>query len=292
MIRLKDHLFPRTPEEAVEMLDRLEGRGRILAGGTDLVERLREGKPGIDVFVDVARIDGFKSVHREKEWIVMEGGVTHAQAGASDLIRQDATVLAEACTSVGGPQIRNLGTLAGNVVSAQPAADGSLALLALGAVLTVVRAGCSRQVDITEAFGGVGLSTIDATREIITAIRIPAANRGRGSNYQRLAMRRALSLPMLAVAAVVGLEDGSFSSTRVAVGPIAEVPLLVESVDDMLREKPVTPDIIEKASRLVADTAKPRDSRLRGSGEYRRSMVKVLACKAISAAAQRAQNGI
>jgi len=288
MIKLGDHLFPRTVEEAVEMLDSFGGRGRILAGGTDLVEKLREGNPDVDVFVDVGRIEGFRTITREENGIVLGGGVTHAQAGACDAIKKDATVLAEASLSVGGPQIRNLGTLAGNIISAQPAADGSLALVALGAMLTVVGPGYERKVNIAEAFADVGVSTIDATKELITEIIVPVSGGRSGSNYQRLAIRRSLALPMVAAAAAVTLVDGAFKSASLAVGPMAPVPLLVTSVDELLQNKSASRENILKAAEKVAHAANPRDSRLRGSKEYRLSMAKVLAFKAIITASVRA----
>ena len=290
MIRVKDHLFPKTVKEAVEMLGALGGRGRILAGGTDLVEILREGNPGIDVFVDIRRVADMKSIVSRGNDIVIGGGVTHVQVATSDLIKKNATVLAEACLSVGGPQIRNLGTLAGNVVSAQPAADGSLALMVLGAVLTVIGPGYQRKVDIADAFAGVGISTIDATREIITEITIPTDARGSGSNYQRLAIRRSLALPMVAAAAAVRLGDGNFQSARLAIGPMAAVPLLVPTINDFLRGKRASRDNVLKAAEIVAHIANPRDSLLRGSRDYRLSMAQVLAFRAILAACARAHH--
>ncbi len=288
MIRVKDHLFPKTAKEAVEMLNGLGGRGRVLAGGTDLVEKLREGNPSIDVFVDVRRIEDIKSIGFKGSHIVIGGGVTHAQVAASDSIKQHAAVLAEACQSVGGPQIRNLGTLAGNIVSAQPAADGSLALVALGAMLTVVGPGYERKVNIVEAFADVGVSTIDATKELITEIIVPVSGGRAGSNYQRLAIRRSLALPMVAAAAVVTLVDRTFKRASLAVGPMAPVPLLVTSIDEVLQNKSASRENILKAVEKVAHVANPRDSRLRGSKEYRLSMAKVLAFKAIMTASVRA----
>jgi carbon-monoxide dehydrogenase medium subunit len=290
MIKLKDHLFPETAEEAVQMLSALGRRGRILAGGTDLVEKLREGNPGIDVFVDIRRIEEIKSIVVKGDSIVIGGGVTHAQVAASDPIKKHASVLAEACLTVGGPQIRNLGTLAGNIASAQPAADGSLALVALGAVVTVAGPGYERGVDITDAFADVGISTIDPTKEIITEITLPMGVKGRGSNYQRLAIRRSLALPMVAAAAVVGLVNGHFKSARLAIGPMASVPLLVTSVDEFLCDKPASRDNALKAAERVVNIADPRDSLLRGSREYRLSMVHLLTFKALMIAAMRARD--
>jgi carbon-monoxide dehydrogenase medium subunit len=291
MINLRDHLFPTTPEEAVRMLNALEGRGRILAGGTDLVEMLRDENPGIDVLVDIRRIESIKSITLRKDRIVIGGGVTHAQIATSDVIRDHATVLAEACLSIGGPQIRNLGTLAGNIVSAQPAADGSLALMGLGAILTVAGPGYKREVDIADAFTGVGVSTVDATKEVITEITLSAdvREKARGSNYQRLAIRGALALPMVAAAAVVSLRDGHFKSVRLAIGPMAPIPLLVDPVNDVLRGKPPSRENILKAAETVGHVANPRSSLLRGSREYRLSMGQLLGFRAIMTAATRAQ---
>ena len=289
MVRLKDHLFPTTAEEAVEMLSALGGRGRILAGGTDLVEKLREGDSDIDVFVDIRRIEDMKSIALKGDHIIIGAGVTHAQVATSDLVKKEAGVLAEACLSVGGPQIRNLGTLAGNVVSAQPAADGSLALASLSATLTVLGLTYRHEMDIANAFAGPGVSKIDATKEVITEIAVPIKGERRGSNYQRLAMRRSLSLPMVAAAAVVDLEEKRFKRVRLAVGPMAPTPLVVSEIDDLLRGKSVSRRNISKAVEILGRVAQPRDSLLRGSRDYRLSMVQVLAYKAVMTASLRAQ---
>jgi carbon-monoxide dehydrogenase medium subunit len=182
-----------------------------------------------------------------------------------------------------------LGTLAGNIVSAQPAADGSLALTALGASLTVIGHGYERQIGIANAFAGPGVSKIDATKEVLTRITIPINGERRGSSYQRLAMRRSLSLPMVAAAAVVRLEKNRFERVRLAVGPMAPTPLLVSEIDDLLWGKSVSHGNISKAVEILGMVAQPRDSLLRGSRDYRLSMVQVLACKAIMAASMKAR---
>jgi CO/xanthine dehydrogenase FAD-binding subunit len=155
-------------------------------------------------------------------------------------------------------------------------------------MLTVVGPGYERTVSIADAFADVGISTIDAARELITEITVPLNGRGTGSNYQRLAIRRSLALPMVAAAAAVTLVRGSFKSASLAVGPMAPVPLLVTSIDEVLQDKSASRENILKAAEKVAHVAKPRDSRLRGSREYRLSMAKILVFKAIMTASVRA----
>ena len=129
----QEYLFPSSVEEALAMLAGREERARLVAGGTDLIIELTEGRRAADCLVDITRIPELGKITLEDGMIVLGANVTHRQAAESPLVREQATVLAQACQAVGSLQIRNVGTLGGNVVNAMPAADGSIALLALEA---------------------------------------------------------------------------------------------------------------------------------------------------------------
>ena len=282
------YLFPATVQEALEMLAAHGGQARIIAGGTDLVLQSQRGQRAATVMVDITRIPGLDGIEEHEDYVTIDCQATHAQIAASPLIHQKAEVLALACGSVGGPQTRNVGTLVGNVVNALPAADGAVALFALDAEVEVVDAEGRRWLPIAAMYAGVGKCTIDPCVQMVTAIRFRPLSNGWASAYQRLANRKALALPILNAAVVVGLEDGVCSEVRIAVGPVAPTPFRAREAEAALVGQPPTPEAVVRAARLAADAANPRDSALRGSRDYRKAMVEVLVRRALTQAVTKA----
>jgi carbon-monoxide dehydrogenase medium subunit len=275
--------------EALALLHRYEGQARLIAGGTDLVLQLQKGELAARCLVDITRIAGLQDIRLVGEEIVIGAAVTHAAIAASPLIAARATVLQEAALSVGTPQIRNVGTLVGNVVSAQPGADGSLALLALDATLDVVDLeGNTRRVPVAEAFVRPDVSTIDPRREMVTLVRVPALAAHQASAYGRMARRRASALPVLAVGVVVSADaEHRFEWVRIALGPVALTPYRARQAEEVLRGAPLSSPAIEQAAQAASQEAQPRSSVLRGSREYRREMVRVYVRRALEAAVGR-----
>lgn len=284
----QNYLFPATVQEALEMLANHGGQARIIAGGTDLVLQSQRGQCAATVMVDITRIPGLDAIEERDGHITIGCQVTHARIAASPLIRQKAEVLALACGSVGGPQTRNVGTLVGNVVNALPAADGAVALFALEAEVEVVDADGRRWLPIAEMYAGVGECTINPCVQMVTAVRFRPLSDGWASAYQRLANRKALALPILNTAVVVGLEEGVCSEVRIAVGPVAPIPFRAREAEAALAGQPPTPEAVVRAARLAAEAANPRDSALRGSRDYRKAMVEVLVRRALTEAVTKA----
>ena len=127
--------------EALRMLANHKGRARVISGGTDVVVALRRREYEVDALVDISRIPGLARIEQQADNILLGGLVTHAQVERSALIKDKAGLLASACAAMGSPQIRSIATVAGNLVSGQPAADASIPLLALGARVTITSAG-------------------------------------------------------------------------------------------------------------------------------------------------------
>ncbi|MBM4465915.1 MAG: xanthine dehydrogenase family protein subunit M [Chloroflexi bacterium] len=280
----QEYLFPATVQEALEMLAAYGGQAQIIAGGTDLVLQSQRGQCVATVMVDITRIPGLDTVEEREGYVAIGCQVTHAQIAASPLIRHKAEVLALACASVGGPQTRHVGTLVGNVVNALPAADGAVALFALDAEVEVADLDGRRWLPIAEMYTGVGKCAIDPCAQMVTAVRFHPLTNGWASAYQRLANRKALTLPMLNVAVVVGLEDGVCSEARIAVGPVAPTPFRAQEAEAALAGQAPGAETIAQAARLAAGAADPRDSVLRGSRDYRKAMVEVLVRRALTQA--------
>ncbi|BDF70307.1 molybdopterin dehydrogenase [Oscillospiraceae bacterium] len=286
-------VFPSSPEEAAAILSSSGGRARVLGGGTDLIPLHRDGRASEPILVDVTRIPGFCCIRQEGESLVLGGAVTHAQAAQSPLLRRSAAVLSAACAAVGSPQIRNVATLSGNIVNAQPAADGALALIALDAQAEIRSAQGCRCVPVADLYEGVGRSRVDSIRELICAIRIRAlrTDRQEASAVERLSMRRALALPMVNVAVSLSVDNGRFSWIRSAVGPVAQTPFRPYALERQAAGAPVTDRTIAAFAHQVSLEVHPRDSALRGSAEYRSAMVEVLLRRAITRAAKTALQG-
>jgi CO/xanthine dehydrogenase FAD-binding subunit len=279
-----DYLFPQSVEEALEMLHAHEGKARIIAGGTDLALQSQRGRVPARVMVDITRIPALDHVEERDGYVYIGARATHAQVAASPLIRSRGGVLAEACGAVGGPQIRNVGTLVGNVMNALPAADGAIGLTALDAQAEVAERKGWRWVPLAELYAVVGRSAVDSCAAMITQVRFRALGHGDGSAFERLAKRKALILPILNAGVVVGIEKGTVQRARVAIGPVATTPFVASEAAEWLVGRAAAESLAGEAARLAAQAAQPRYSLLRGSAEYRKSMVEVLVRRALSRA--------
>ncbi len=282
----EEYLFANSVEHALELLARYEGRAQLIAGGTDLVLQSQRGQCPATVMVDITRIPGLNRIEERDGFILIGAQVTHAQIAASPLIRDKAPILAMACSQVGGPQTRNAGTLVGNVVNAQPAADGATALFVLDAELEVATQEGRRWEPISHVYRGVGVCTINACREMVTAVRFKPLVNACGCSYQRLARRKALTLPTLVVAVVLEMTGDTIKAARIAIGPVAPTPYRATDAEAHLVGKKAEESVFAEAGQLAAAKAKPRDSLIRGSSEYRTAMVGVLVRRALAEAAQ------
>lgn len=283
--------MPTSVEEALNTLERYQGQAQLIAGGTDLIIELQEGKHTIHCLVDVTRIPNLDRIERQDGWIVMGANVTFRQIKESALLQEEARVLPEAAATVGALQIQTVATLAGNLASALPAADGSVALLALEAEALIADTGGQGWRPVGELFLGPGKSALDPTRQMITHIRFPVPQGRHGSAWQRIGRRRALVLPILNCAVCVGLDPAGerFEWARLSLGPVAPVPFRARESEAFLIGKPVSLDVMRQAGEIAAGEAQPRTSLLRASKEYRLEVLPVLVRQGLERAATQAQ---
>ena len=282
--------MPKSVEETLEILGQYDGRAQLIAGGTDLIIELQEGKHSVDCLVDVTRIPGLDRIEQKGEQIHIGANVTFRQIKESALLRDKARVLPEAAATVGALQIQTVATLAGNLVSALPAADGSVALLALDAEAEIVDRDGWNWLPVAELFLGPGRSAVDPARQMITAVRFPVPQGRHGSAWERIGRRRALVLPILNCAVSLRLADGSsnLAWTRIGLGPVAPVPFRARQAEAYLAGRPATEETFHQAGEIAAGEAQPRTSLLRASREYRVEVLKVLVREALARAAQEA----
>ncbi len=274
---------PQTVPEALKILEEFQGQARLLAGGTDVIPLIRNREIEPKAIVDITRIPGLGKIKLEEGLIKIGALVTHTQIIESSLITEKAPALSEGVAQLGSPQIRNLGTIAGNVVSGQPGADATIPLLALDAKVKVVSKKEEQAIPMTDFFLDTGKTRVDSTREMVTEISFPAPAKNESSVSLRLARRKSLALPILNVAVVVSADSKQkkFNTVRIALGPVAPIPFRAREAEGMLASAPISDRVIQEAARKAAQEASPRTSLLRGSEEYRREMVINLVERAI-----------
>lgn len=269
---------PETLEEALAILGRLREKTKVIAGGTDLLTQIRKKEQEVEALVDITRIPGLGEIRMEGGIIRIGALVTHGEAARSPLIRTKALALAEGAGWVGSPQIRNMGTIGGNIVSGQPGADATIPLLALGASVRMVSQAGERTVPLAAFFTGPGKTVLDGRSEILAEISFRALGENEASATFRLAKRKALALPILTASVVVSLDKVKkrFDHVRIGLGPVAPVPFRPEGAEAVLASAPISDELIRKAGQRAAEESNPRSNPLRGSETYRRNMVAAL----------------
>ena len=276
-IWINKYLMPRTLDEALDFLEKSQGKAQVVAGGTDVICQLRHRDLEVDTLVDITRLPDMDGISQDGEMITLGACTTHAQTALSPLIREKAAILAKGAGSLGSPQIRNIATVAGNLVSGHPAADTSIPLLALNASVLIVSREGQRVVPLTEFFLDKGRTAIDCRKEILIQIKFPAIQSNQGCCHLRLSKRQSLTIAILVLAAVVKVDPQKkiIQEAAIALGPVAPTPFRALEAEALLAGAPVCKETIEQAAESACAEANPIDSAIWGSAEYKREMVKV-----------------
>ncbi|MEW5992347.1 MAG: xanthine dehydrogenase family protein subunit M [Chloroflexota bacterium] len=278
---------PASIAEAVALLAAHGPEARVLAGGTDLIIRLRDGSLRPTVVVDVKRIAELRPGIREDGGRLVIGATTVMTDIAADpRIGRSFEALAEAAAVVGSVQIRNRATLGGNICNASPAADTAPALLVFGATVVVAGPSGSRRIPIDDWFVRSGVTTLDRG-ELVTAIELPHPGRRTGSVHLRRTRRRGHDLA--SVTLCCGVDEAGL--TRLAYGSVGPRPILAVDATGVLAD-PATPAAAkaELLDRMLAD-ASPSPRSMRASPEYRLAMLRVLGRRALDLAIGRLAAG-
>lgn len=274
---------PGSLKGAIALLKKHKGKARILAGGTDLIvemkERLLPMEP--EAIIDIKKIPRLEGIDFSAQKGLRLGALTtFTDLERSTVIRKRYPILASAAHEVGSVQIRNRGTIGGNLCHGSPSADIAPPLLALRATAVIVGEGGKRQVPLEKFFKGPGKTVLKGD-ELLTELLIPPPLPRSAGVYIKLGVRRAMEIAIVAVAAVVSLgqKDSLCREVSVALGAVAPTPMRAYRAEELLRGKPLTEQLIEQAAEVAMEESKPITD-IRGSAEYRREMVKVLTRRA------------
>jgi carbon-monoxide dehydrogenase medium subunit len=291
---MTEYRFPRTIEEALQLLETHQGQARIIAGGTDLIPDLRKGKLTCPYLVDITRIPEMKTIQIGEEYLEVGAAVTFAELIQHPYIREHVQALMDAARSVGAGAIQKAATWGGNLVQGMPAADGAMIALALGADVLIQDQTGRNWVPVQTLFRGPGDTAIDPTRQLMTAIRFPThPPKGTwGTAWRRVGRRSALILPILNCAIRLHLiqkgDHQVIDQVRIALGPAAPIPFRAREAENCLIGKEPSPPIWEEAGKIAQKEAQPRSSVMRASRTYRKSIIPPLVQSTLKTACERA----
>lgn len=269
--------------EVLGILAEKREKARIVAGGTDLLLEMERGaRRGIETLVDISRVAGLDHIHLDDAgWVHLGPLVTHNDCVASQLVCAYGLPLAQAAWEVGSPQIRNRGTVAGNLITASPANDTITPLMALGAVLTLRSREHERRVALADFYTGVR-KTVLQPDEMLVDIAFPALQKNQQGMYLKLALRRAQAISLINLAIVITWSGRQVAAVSITLGAVAPTIVHAAEAEVYLVGKELTVDEIQRAADLVRQAARPI-SDVRSSGTYRSRMVVVAARRCMTA---------
>jgi len=283
-------LQPRSLQETLEMKKNYREKAKVLAGGTDLLVLLKDGKLKADTVMSLSGVSDLKFIRSQDGGVMLGTLASHRDVALSPLVRQHFPDLAEACSQVGAIQIQNLGTVGGNICNASPAADAAPPLLLMDALLTLASSRGERRVPIQEFFLGPR-QTILEPDEILKEIFLPRVAGRRGATYLKLGRREAMEIAIVGIGAAVHLNgsDQVVSECRIAMGSVAPTPVRARPAELLVNNKEMTKELIDEVAAVAAEAARPI-SDVRASAEYRLDMIRVLCRRAIDMALGRARS--
>jgi carbon-monoxide dehydrogenase medium subunit len=277
------YLAPKTVDEAISLLSRHNGEARPLAGGTDLVLKMKRREVVPPYLVGLKNIPGLDNIeHYDAQELRFGPLVTIHAIETSPLVREKFPILSQAASTIGSAQIRNLGTVVGNVCNALPSADMIPGLIVLGAKVKIAGIKGEKAIVIEDFLTGPG-QTILAHDELAVEVQVPCPPSHSGGVYIKHAPREAMDLAIIGVAALITLDEGMCSQARICLGNVGPTQIRAIKAEDILTGKPFSAELVRQASEMASEEARPRSS-MRSSAEYRKEMVRTLTARALNQA--------
>ncbi len=267
---------PHSMEGLLEILNEYQERAVIIAGGTDVVPKLKGRVLSPEHVVDISGIQELSYLdYDEKEGLKIGAALTLKQLEAAEVVKEKYPALYQGCSSIASTQIRNAATIVGNICNAVPSADSAPSLLVLGAKVKIVSSERERLVPIEEFFTGV-CKTVLKKNEVVTELQIPVPEKESRSVYYSHTARRALDLAMVGVAVSGSVENGVCKEVKIGLGAVAVTPKRAYEAEKLLAGKTLTKELIDEAADCACTNDCSPITDMRATSEYRREMVKVL----------------
>jgi len=265
---------PTTISEAIEDLGKSPQPAVPIAGGTDLLLDIKQGRHTLPhTLIDLTAVTEMNLIEMRGEEIFIGAVVPINRLTAHPLVQKHALALIEACSLIGGPQVRNTATLGGNVAHALPAADGTIALVALDAQAEIADQNGMHRVPFVDLFLGPGKSAIDKTSELIAGFYFPKITAHQGSAFKRIMRPQGVALPILNCAVWLERDQDQIIDVRIAIGPGGPTPFRATQAEDALRGKVYDDELLSLAIEKLVSQGTFRTSRYRATEAYRKFIV-------------------
>ena len=286
------YLAPRRLDEAAALMAEHAGSAQLLAGGTDLLIFMRNGRKSPDVVIDAKKIPELTRLQLDAGRLTIGAAVSCRMIWEDPEITERYPALADAATLIGGIQIQGRATFGGNLCNAAPSADTVPPVIVYGAVAHIVSARGEREVPVEKICTGPGRTAL-AADEILVSLSIPVPAANSGAAFLRFIPRNEMDIAVANAAARVDLDEtgGTFKAARIAIGAVAPIPLYVEAAGAALSGRPVNDESIAEAARIARDAATPIND-MRGTVEHRKQLVEVLTTRALRRAIARAGGSV
>jgi len=277
-----DYYAPDSLAETCEALDRFGSKAKVLAGGTDMIAKMKGGLVAPEILISLKKLVDLQKI----EYVAGKGVVIGARATHNDLVNSPILndkylSISEAAHHMASNQIRNIGTVGGNLCNAVPSADLPPILIALGATIKLVGTKGERTMLLEDLFTGP-MKTVIAQNEILTEIVIPD-QASTGSTYIKFGLRRSGALAVVGIGVAVTVNGETITEVKITIGAAAPTPMRAREAEDFLRGKVISDELIAEAGVIAAKESKPI-SDIRGSAEYRRDLVRVFTKRALNKA--------
>lgn len=280
---------PATIDNAIELLAGETGEAHVLAGGTDLLVRLRGGFVEPDLVVDLKRIPEMHDIRVSDDGFMIGAAVSGAQLGEHPDVRAEWPGVVEAVELIGSTQIQGRATMIGNLCNASPAADSVPAMIAAGAQANIIGTNGRRSIPVETICVSPGKTSL-ARDEIVTSISLPRRAPGSADAYLRFIPRTEMDIAVVGAGVALTLDDsGVCREARVSLGAVAATPLLVEEAARALVDTDLGDDAMQRLADVASAACDPIDDK-RGTREFRIKVAGVLARRATGIAAERARS--
>jgi CO/xanthine dehydrogenase FAD-binding subunit len=282
-----EYYEPKTLDAALSLLAEKGEATHVLAGGTDLLVKMNHGLLKPKAIIAIKGIQGLHQIRfHAKKGLTIGATALLAEVASHHDIRRHYPAVAYAAQETANVQIRNMGTVAGNLCNAAPSADNAPTLMAMGAEVTLASLKGERRLPLDQFFKGPGLTAVEPG-EMMTSIFVPVPPPKSGASYKHLSARGKVDISGVCVAAMVTLNGAGCREARIVLGAVAPTPMRATKAEGLLRGQPWTSELAEKAGDMAAKASKPI-SDVRASAAYRKKMVSVLTRRALEEAHERA----
>ena len=274
-------------EDALQTLISTPGEALFIGGGTDLLLDLQQGRHDpVHSLIDITEIPELGLIEIREGELFIGAGVPHRKIIHSKSVQEHAKALKEACSLIGGPQVRNTATLGGNVAHALPAADGTIALMALNAEAEVAGINGYRRMSLAELFVKPGKNSLED--ELLVGFYLPLKKPGDASAFKRVMRPQGVAIAILNLGIWLNRDEEAISDVRISVGPSGPVPRRMTQAESVLKGNKPTRDIVAEAIRSILEQASFRTSRHRSTSQYRQHVVGILLEETLLTAFERA----